>query len=214
MKNKERWQPSTMCNSGGKYKSSANGKFTPEYGVWNSMMGRCYQPEHPSFKRYGGDGVTVALEFHDFQDFARWYKEEYPLMIESGRLVLKRDKSSQRLALDKDIKVPGSKEYGAQTCIFIPKKLNSLFIAMRSNQGNLPLGVTANGSGFVAQCSSGHGSKLVKHFRCVEDAAAHYWKLKFTVVLELCEDEEVDEDLAEMIMSNFQYLKDKHLPDL
>lgn len=37
-----------------------NGKWSPEYTVWASMMTRCYKPNHKAFKWYGGKGITVC----------------------------------------------------------------------------------------------------------------------------------------------------------
>ena len=72
MKNKANWKPDTMCNSGGKYKVRVNGRHTPAYGAWMNMMSRCYNKGHKSFEWYGGNGVTVDLVWHDYQDFAEW----------------------------------------------------------------------------------------------------------------------------------------------
>lgn len=50
------------------------------YAVWNSMKGRCYNPNNCSYKRYGARGITVCKEWIDFEGFSLWalssgYKE-------------------------------------------------------------------------------------------------------------------------------------------
>lgn len=35
-------------------------------------MGRCYKPEHFSYKNYGAKGITVCEEWHDFEIFYKW----------------------------------------------------------------------------------------------------------------------------------------------
>lgn len=46
---------------------------TPLYGVWNQMKERCENPNHKSFKNYGGRGIAVCDEWRDsFSAFANW----------------------------------------------------------------------------------------------------------------------------------------------
>lgn len=33
---------------------------TPTYGTWYSMKGRCSNPQHKDYPRYGGRGITVC----------------------------------------------------------------------------------------------------------------------------------------------------------
>jgi hypothetical protein len=37
-----------------------NGKCTPEYAAWGSMLNRCYSAKSQFFKHYGGRGITVC----------------------------------------------------------------------------------------------------------------------------------------------------------
>ena len=209
------WKPATMCNSGGKYKTKVNGRHTPAYNAWGDMMQRCSDKGYKYFKNYGGNGVTVDILWHDYQCFAEWYELEYPLMIENGRLVPKRDKSSQRYQLDKDIKVPGNKVYGPLTCCFMPRRLNLLFTDNGVNRGDLPLGVSKNGARFLARCKDGTGKQITKTFHCIPDAAEYYWRFKFKVVLSACEEiSDYDEELGELVIAYFTYFKEKHYPDL
>lgn len=41
------------------------------YSVWRGMLGRCYRPNRPGYKYYGGKGITVEFDgWHDFRDWA------------------------------------------------------------------------------------------------------------------------------------------------
>jgi hypothetical protein len=42
------------------------------YGVWKTIMHRCYNPKREKYMNYGGRGITVASEWHEFESFAKW----------------------------------------------------------------------------------------------------------------------------------------------
>lgn len=42
---------------------------TDTYITWNNMMQRCYSESYRCFKDYGGRGITVCLEWHDYEKF-------------------------------------------------------------------------------------------------------------------------------------------------
>ena len=74
---------------------------------------------HPTYK-----DVTVCEEWHNFQNFAKWFEDNYVEGFE----------------LDKDILVKGNKIYSPETCCFVPKEINSLF--KNYNNNLLPTGIS------------------------------------------------------------------------
>lgn len=51
------------------------------YRIWSSMLTRCRNPNSKAYGRYGGRGITVCSEWHDFVPFRDWalsngYREE------------------------------------------------------------------------------------------------------------------------------------------
>lgn len=48
--------------------ATRNKRKTTEYTIWASMKNRCERPAHPSYRRYGGRGITVCAEWQN--DFA------------------------------------------------------------------------------------------------------------------------------------------------
>lgn len=46
-----------------------NGRQTSTYECWSAMHKRCSNPEHPSYKDYGGRGVSVCERWNDFANF-------------------------------------------------------------------------------------------------------------------------------------------------
>ena len=43
--------------------------------VWYYMMDRCYNKSNKSYNKYGGSGVIVCKEWHDFRAFEEWSTE-------------------------------------------------------------------------------------------------------------------------------------------
>lgn len=91
-------------------------KQQPVYSTWRAMLARCYNPKHKAYPQYGGAGVTVCQEWHTFQNFARWYQENYV----------------QGWHIDKDLY--GLQEYGPKTCVFLPEPINQLLRCYTSNE--------------------------------------------------------------------------------
>lgn len=84
---------------------------TPEYEAWRGMMKRCYCPKNQE-RQPSYIGCTVHPDWHNFQTFAKWYTEQ-PGYAEGWDL-------------DKDLLVEGNKVYGPDTCILLPRQINSL----------------------------------------------------------------------------------------
>lgn len=96
------------------------------YRKWRQMLIRCYDPENKHYHRYGGRGVVVCEEWHNFQNFAHWYFLNY----------------KEDCSLDKDLTMPGALLYSPETCAFVPEEVNNLLCAANSIRGNLPVGVS------------------------------------------------------------------------
>mgnify|MGYP003199047241 FL=1 len=113
----------------GKYKVSENGKDTKSYNTWRNMLQRCYnekcQEKNPTYK-----GCTVCDEWHNFQNFAKWYEDNY-YEIEG-----------ERIHLDKDILCKGNKIYTPETCVFVPQTINMLFTKRQNDRGESVIGTS------------------------------------------------------------------------
>jgi hypothetical protein len=44
----------------------------PLYAVWNTMLARCENEKHNRYHRYGGRGISVCDQWHDYSEFRRW----------------------------------------------------------------------------------------------------------------------------------------------
>ena len=115
----------------GEYKSYINANHTPEYIVWRSMLARCYdgkcQEKNPTYV-----GTTVCEEWHNFQNFAKWYKDNYP-KIDGIKFHLDKD------LLQRDVE---NKIYSPNICIFLPHNINTFLSNKYSNNTSGYTGVS------------------------------------------------------------------------
>lgn len=137
----------------------------PYYSAWHSMLTRCYSPKflerYPTYQ-----GCTVCPEWLTFSNFRRWMEGQNW----KGR------------QLDKDILIPGNKEYAPDRCIFIDQALNKLLTLRGRARGKWPLGVTCQQGRFVAQLNNGRSSKYLGRFDTPEKAEACYLAAKSAYV--------------------------------
>ena len=115
----------------GKYKSRKNNTKTDEYIKWGSMLTRCYSEKLKERRNY--IECTVCDEWHNFQNFAEWYNDHKYYLPDVDIL-----------DLDKDIKIKGNKVYSPDTCILIPKRLNSIILNRHNDRGKECIGVFYN----------------------------------------------------------------------
>lgn len=120
----------------GKYKAKIKGKMTDAYEKWTGIMERCYlnPDKYPAY--YGK--CIVCDEWHNFQNFAKWFEENRYYVSDS------------RLNIDKDILFPKCNIYSPKTCLLIPQRINMLFLNKPNNRG-LPNGIVKQGKGFLAK---------------------------------------------------------------
>ena len=96
---------------GSKYQTRINGVELVEYGVWRSMIRRCYSAK-AQIRDYKYFGCEVHSDWHNFQRFADWY--------------LNHESSGLGYDVDKDLLVRGNKTYSPENCCLLPAELNSI----------------------------------------------------------------------------------------
>lgn len=99
------------------------------YIHWASMLRRCYSEsfhkKQPTYK-----DCIVCEEWKDYSKFKNWFD------INCYKI------NGEKIELDKDILIKGNKIYSPETCIFVPKKINSLFVKRNKSRGDCLMGVT------------------------------------------------------------------------
>jgi hypothetical protein len=134
----------SICGIGyigeGKYRIKENGKFTREYNTWRSMLQRCYSKKfhekHPTYI-----DCESSKEFLNFQKFGKWDKDNYYEVEGEG------------MELDKDILVKHNKIYSPDTCIYVPKTINTLFTKNDKDRGESVIGTTPHHGKYQVKCN-------------------------------------------------------------
>jgi hypothetical protein len=161
----------------GKYKTWENG-ITPQYITWHDMLKRCYSDTYKE-KRNTYSDCTVTDEWHNFQNFAKWFDKNY-YEIEG-----------QRMHLDKDILRKGNRVYSPETCVFVPQFINGIFIKCNSKRGNLPIGVSfiKQSKKYKVECSKGKGKNVfLGNFTSPHDAFEAYKSHKEKYIKEVADE--------------------------
>ncbi len=139
--------------------------------MWKLVLWRCYDKNfHAKQKSYSDK--TVCEEWHNFQNFAEWYEENWKPWM---------DKTWQ---LDKDILIKGNKIYSPKTCCFVPHEINSLLYVDYRNK-KLPIGVTLSPSGnFCANLSKDNKQFRIGTYKTVREASEAYKTAKESYIKE------------------------------
>jgi hypothetical protein len=163
----------------GIYKTSVNNKDTPQYRTWTGILKRCYNEKfhnkYPTYKQ-----CYVCEEWLNFQNFAKWFDENYYQI------------DGERMALDKDILLKRNKEYSSDTCIFVPEFINNLFVKNNATRGQLPIGVSIikdKLSPYQARCRNAKRKNVtIGYYKTPEDAFGAYKKFKENVIKQIAND--------------------------
>lgn len=124
----------------GEYESRENGKLTKVYATWCHMLERCYYEKY--HKRYPTYiDCKVGEEWHNFQNFAKWYENNYY------------EVEGEIMCLDKDILIKHNKIYSPDTCVFVPQTINTLFVKNNKNRGNSVIGTSPMNGKYMVTCS-------------------------------------------------------------
>lgn len=159
----------------GKYKTRDENGLTLYYKTWNSMIRRCYSKHfknnHITYKK-----STSCEEWLNFQNFGDWMENNY-YEIEG-----------EKMHLDKDILIKGNKIYSPETCIFVPQKINDLFVKKDNMRGEYPIGVyyDKKNNKYKASCKVSD-CRIYKTFSTSDEAFKFYKKTKESYIKSMAE---------------------------
>lgn len=92
---------------------------TKESKSWRSMLNRCYGIKN---RQASYLGCTTAEEWHLLPNYADWCQTVVGF-------------KNQGWELDKDLLIPSNKVYSSETCIFLPKRINTSITGYASGEG-------------------------------------------------------------------------------
>lgn len=153
-------------------KSRVDGKcvIVPEYSRWISVVQRSNDPKEKARKQSYED-VYCSEKWKYFTDFSDWLHTQ-PYW--------------QELFLDKDILFPGNKEYGPDTCVFVPGYINMITIISNNQKtvNPLPVGVSKTRSGTY---QARYGSKCLGNSKTPEESHKRWQLAKADAIYEAVE---------------------------
>lgn len=155
----------------GENNSEVKGEALKAYRLWQGMIARCYDTKFKS-KRLTYIDCISSENFRYFQFFKEWCNSQ----VGFNSL----DDKALNFELDKDILIKGNKLYSENTCVFVPKEINSLFIKSVATRGELPLGVVLNKSTgkYHATIRISSSNKHLGSFNTIEQAFCAYKQAK------------------------------------
>ena len=160
----------------GPYKTKNGNTPTKIYYTWKHMIERCYdnmcQIKKPTYK-----DCSVCNEWHNFQNFAEWYDNNYYEI------------PGEMMSIDKDILIKGNKVYGPDTCIFVPQCINMLFVHHNKNNG-LPIGVQFDKKTkkYIARCNTKNGNHNLGNYDTQEEAFNAYKNFKEEYIKQIADE--------------------------
>ena len=147
-------------------------KPTKAYMIWYQLMNRCYNPKEAKNRKSYYGIVTICPEWHNFQNFAKWYTENY-YEVEG------------RIHVDKDILFPDNKEYHPDKCLLVPQRINEMFRTKKNKHG-LPTGIGRNGNS--NRYRARYNGKELGTFDTLEEAVAKHTEAKRKHIREVAEE--------------------------
>lgn len=147
-----------------KYPVKVKGKNLKVYDTWRHFLQRCYCPERQR-KNPTYIGCQASENFKNYSYFYEWCQNQIGFDREDSQL-------------DKDFLIKGNKLYSEDTCLFLPRRLNTILLSCRSARGKLPVGVSAHQGKFLARCCTDKSSTHIGVFNTPEEAFQAYKQAK------------------------------------
>lgn len=173
-----------VCGMGyigeGIYTSRIDGVKVKSYDVWTNMLERCYSETH-RYKHPSYLGCSVCDEWLNYQNYAYWYETNYY------------ECDGESAHVDKDIIIKGNRIYSPETCVFVPRKINNLFIKSNAVRGDLPIGVGYHNGNYTSTCNDRFGNRKHLGVFNTPDEAFYAYKLYKEQLIKEIADEYKDE---------------------
>lgn len=139
----------------GKHQPKENGILNVAYQTWRNIIIRCYHEPYKDLNKAYFGICSICEEWFNYQIFADWYYDNiYPI-------------ENERIHIDKDIMVHGNKIYSPDTCVFLPQRINMIFMETpKTRDEDLPNTIYRCSKGFKAS----YGGKSLGVFKTLDEA--------------------------------------------
>lgn len=154
-------------------------KQLPEYGQWNSMRKRCLVGGAIQLRSPSYIGVTLAEEWKSYDAWLDWASTQIGF--------LSVDEKGNLFQLDKDL-ISDSRVYSKETCVFIPRVINSFLTSATGIRGKYPVGVSyyPKYNNYTAKISNGQGiTRFIGYYPTPELAFQAYKSVKEQQAIDL-----------------------------
>ena len=177
---------------GTKYPPTVNGVQTKEYALCCDMLRRCYSDDFKK-RQPTYDGCEVSDSFKSYTYFYEWCNKQIGF-------------DNEYWQLDKDLLIKGNKVYSEDSCIFLPKEINSLLTKSNKTRGEHLIGVCwyKKDKAFVARVNKNKGgSEYLGSFNTEIEAFKAYKKAKESFIKEQADKwkSQIDERAYEALMN-------------
>lgn len=168
----------------------SSNKFRKEYNLWSGVLERVYCPKLHK-KRPTYNNVILCPEWHNFQEFTEWC--QWQKGFKENNFQLDKDLLSNR----------NLKEYGPETCCFLPRELNTCLVFGNERNGHLP-GVYWDAQSYRVSTTNSSGEKVSKRFISEEEAFDWYCNMKDEKAKFLAEKySDILDERALLVLKNF-----------
>ena len=124
------------------------------YVTWYNMTQRCTNPKNKRYKDYGGRGITVFEEWLDVRNFVSWAEATHP--------------NIEGYTLDR---IDNDKGYSPENCRWADKSTQSINQRIRKDNTSGYVGVTSNGTKWMARITSNNKRVCLGTFFTKKEAA-------------------------------------------
>ena len=164
----------------------------PYYAKWSKVIIRTkcskWKATHPTY-----EACTVCDEWKYFSNFKKWVDSQP-------------NKDWQNCELDKDLLFEGNKHYSPQTCVFLPKKVNSFLLTNEHIRGQCLIGVCQKKSNNKFQASCKNPFTGIKEYLGLFDTEieAHLaWKKRKHELAKCLADLQIDQRAAKALREKY-----------
>ena len=145
-------------------KGYSNNKASSNYVRWFGMLARCYdkytKEVQPTYQQ-----CTASESFKSFALFEEW-------------AISSIGSDNPKWHLDKDILVKGNKVYSEDTCCFVPREINNLFVLRTNDRGSHLIGVNKSSDIFYARMMRDGKYRHIGQYDTSEEAFYAYKEAK------------------------------------